>query len=169
MKVKFDATFEDFVDVCKRSQETSWSWSSYLVLVFVVVAFSASIAGLLHWIFQNWFTTVLAALGGCAGGAYSIIKSQDKLVRDHLKKQVDQNAPIPTEVEVSEMGVSTKCLGHTVVQEWSTIDRIEETDDAIYFRNTFGQYCSARKRGFASEDEMREFLSLARSFMLPLP
>lgn len=166
MKVKFDATFEDFVDVCKRSQETSWS--SYLVLVFVVVACSASIAGLVHWIFQNWLVTVLAALGGCTAGAYSLIESRDKLIRGHLKKQVDQNTLVPTEVEISEMGISTKCLGNTLVQEWSTIDQIEETDDAIYFRNKFGQYCSARKRGFGSEDEMREFLRLARTFVSPL-
>jgi hypothetical protein len=162
MKVTFDATFEDFVDVCKRSQETSWS--SYLVLVFVVVACSASIAVLVHWIFENWGITILAAVGGCAAGAYSLIESRDKLVRDHLKKNLDQNTSVPTEVEVTEMGISTKCLGHTLVQEWSTIDQIEETDDAIYFRNKFGQYCSARKRGFASDEEIREFLKLARSW-----
>ena len=96
MKVKFDATFDDFVDVCRRSQETSYTWSSYVVLVFLVVAFSASIAGLLHWIFQNWLVTIMAALGGSAAGAYSLIGSRDKLVRDHLKKQVDQNTPVPT-------------------------------------------------------------------------
>ena len=162
MKVRFDATFDDFVDVCKRSQETSWY--SYVALLFVVVACSASLAGLIHWIFQSWLVTIVAALSGCVAGAYSIIESREKVFRDHLKKQVDQNTPIPTEVEISEKGVSTSCLGHTLVQEWSTIDLIEETDDSIYFRNKFGQYCSARKRGFASDDEMSEFLKLARTW-----
>lgn len=162
MKVKFDATFDDFVDVCKRSQQTSAS--SYYVLLLVVVTFSAAIAVVLHWMFERWFVTVAAAVGGCAAGAYSVIESREKLVRDHLKKQVDPNTPTPTEVEISEHGVSTTCLGHTLVQEWSTIEQIEETDDAIYFRNKFGQYCSARKRGFESNEEMNEFLTLARSW-----
>lgn len=162
MIVRFDATFEDFVDVCKRSQQDSSF--SYLVLMFVVVVCSASLGGLIHWLFQSWLVTIVAALSGCVAGAYGIIESREKLYRDHLQKQVDPNTPVPTEVEISEKGVSASCLGHTLVQEWSTIDQIEETDDAIYFRNKFGQYCSARKRGFASDDELSEFLRLARTW-----
>lgn len=162
MKVEFDATFEDFVDVCRRSQHISWS--AYLVLLFVLVVCAGSIAVLLHWFFENWFMTLAAAVAGCVGGAYAIIELPDKTVRDHLKKQMDENTPLATEFEINETGVSTTCLGHTLIQEWTTIDQIEETDDAIYFRNRFGQYCSARKRGFSTPEEVNEFLTLARSF-----
>lgn len=162
MKVKFDATFEDFVDVSRRSYQASWTW--YSVILFAIAAIAGAIAVLLHWVFENWLVTIGAAIGGCAAGAHAMIESPDKAVRNHLKKQVDPDTPVPTEVEISEMGVSTKCLGHSLVQEWSTIDQIEETDDAIYFRNKFGQYCSARKRGFESNEDMNEFLELARSW-----
>ena len=162
MKVKFDATFEEFVDVSRRSHQASWT--SYSVVLLAIVACAGAMAVLLHWVFESWFVTIGAALGGCAAGAHTLIESPDKAVRNHLKKQLDPDTPVPTEVEISEMGVSTKCLGHSLVQEWSTIEQIEETDDAIYFRNKFGQYCSARKRGFASDEEIREFLKLARSW-----
>ena len=74
------------------------------------------------------------------------------------------DAPVPTEVEINEDGVLTRCMGQTFMQEWETIENIEETNDAIYFRNKFGMYCSARKRGFGSEDEMKEFLDLAKHY-----
>jgi hypothetical protein len=162
MKVKFDATFEDFVDVSLRSAQPSWI--SYVVILIAIVGCSGAISVLLHWAFESWFVTLGAAIGGCIAGAYALIEAPDRSVRNHLKKQVDPETSVPTEVEISEIGVSTKCLGHSLVQEWSTIERIEETDDAIYFRNKFGQYCSARKRGFASKEEMNEFLKLARTW-----
>jgi hypothetical protein len=55
-------------------------------------------------------------------------------------------------------------MGQTVMQEWNVVESIEETDDAIYFRNKFGLYCAARKRGFNSDAEMKDFLDLAKSY-----
>ena len=66
-------------------------------------------------------------------------------------------AQYPTEIEINQAGVTCRCLGQTTTQEWNIIEHIEETADAIYFRDKFGVYCSVRKRGFSSEDETQEF------------
>lgn len=163
MKVRFEATFEEFVDVAMRSQPSSPS--AYFFMIGVTVLVTGALAGLLHWAFGRWLMTIFAAVGGCVAGAWVIIDWPEKWIRDHLKKQIKEDAAVATEVELTDDGVTTRCLGHTVTQGWSTIEGVVETADAIYFKNKFGQYCSARKRGFESPDEMKQFIDLANSYL----
>lgn len=162
MKVSFDATFEDFVDVNKRSVGTNLS--QYLLMAAVTVGVCATAGGLMFLIFQDWLVSAIAVTVSMIVGGFSLASVPEQNIRVFLRKRLKVNAPVPTEVEINETGVSTRCMGQTVIQEWKMIANIEETDEAIYFRNTFGLYCSARKRGFSSEDEMKEFMELAKSY-----
>src|SRR5438270_3040218 len=149
MKVNFDATVEDFVDVHKRS--VGRNFRLYLTMAIVALALSGAVGGLMYLVFGDWLATALGATLGLVAGGFGLVRGQDQNIREFLRKRLKINGPVPTEVEIDESGVTTRCLGQTSIQEWKMIENIEETKDAIYFRNKFGMYCSARKRGFGSE------------------
>jgi hypothetical protein len=162
MKVNFDATVEDFVDVHKRSAGNNLL--SYLIMAVVTLVVSGTAGGLMYLIFRDWLVSAILVTVSLTVGGFALASVQEQNIRAFLRKRLKLNAPVPTEVEINESGVLTRCMGQTVIQEWKVIENIEETNDAIYFRNTFGLYCSARKRGFSSEDEMKEFLDLAKHY-----
>ena len=71
---------------------------------------------------------------------------------------------VPYEVEILDEGLRNSALGQTTVSNWKLIEDMIETDEAIYFRNKFGLYSAVRKRGFASDEEMKDFLALAKQY-----
>jgi len=162
MKVAYDAILDDFVDVHKRS--VGRNLRLYVTMAIVAVALSAMVGGLMYLFLGDWLAVGLGATLGLVAGGFAIVRGQDDNIRTYLKKRFNLYVPVPTEVEINEIGVSTRCLGQIVTYEWKVVENIEETKDAIYFRNKYGLYCSVRNRGFGSEDEKKEFFDLAKHY-----
>ncbi|MEP6788943.1 MAG: YcxB family protein [Acidobacteriota bacterium] len=162
MKVNFDATLEDFVDVQKRSMNRGLR--IYVTKAIIALISTAMLGGFMYFIFGDRLAAGLGAALGLFVGVFGLIRGQDRNIRAFIKERLKSNGPVPTEVEINDSGLTIRCLGQTVIQEWKLIENIEETDDAIYFRNKYGAYCAARKRGFGSEDEKKEFLDLAKHY-----
>jgi hypothetical protein len=79
-------------------------------------------------------------------------------------KRIGITSPVPYEVEISENGLRCSAQGQTTTSDWKIVEDLIETDNAIYFRNKFGIYVAVRKRGFIDDEEMKEFLALARRY-----
>jgi len=162
MKVRFDATLEDYVDVGKRSAGSRFR--VYVFAVFSSLLVGGLIAELMYLMFRDWLITVMIVSVTVSVTIVTTIAQQESNMRAFFKKRVKLTLPISTEFEITQAELTSRALGQTVSQEWKVIENIEETDDAIYFRNIFGLYTAVRKRGFADDEELTEFLTLAKSY-----
>jgi hypothetical protein len=162
IKVSFDASFEDLVDVSKRS--AGRNVLSYVIMFSVVLAIGLAAAGLLYVVFGDWIIAAIVLTVSLMVGGFSVASAQEQNIRSFLKKRIKAEIPIYTEFEIDEKGVTSRALGQAVFQDWIVIESIEETDDAIYFRNMFGLFCAVRKRGFENDEEKTEFLNQARAY-----
>ena len=75
MKVRFDATFEDFVDVNKRS--VGKNLSQYLMMGVITVVMAVAAGVLLYLIFQDWLISVIVATVSIAVGAATLASAQE--------------------------------------------------------------------------------------------
>ena len=162
MKVQFESTLEDYIDVSRRSAGPRIRLYIYSASVSLLIGGLVSVV--LYLMFRDWLVTAMAASVMIAVTAATMVSLPERNIRDFLVKRLKLKAPIPTQVEITPTALISSALGQTVTQEWKLIENIEETDDAIYFRNIFGLYTAARKRGFENTEEMKAFLDLAKEY-----
>ncbi len=112
MKVNFDATVEDFVDVHKRS--VGRNFRLYLIMAIVASALSAAVGGLMYLVSGDWLATALGATLGLVAGGFGLVGGQDQNIRAYLKKRLKLTEPVPTEVEINESGCQPAVLGKPV-------------------------------------------------------
>jgi MFS family permease len=162
MKVRFDATLEDFVDVGLRSSGPRRQ--VYMVGIAAGLIIGGLIANVAYAIMNS---RLLFGIGFAAGFIIffvTLVRLPKRNLIIFYRKRIGITGPVPYEVEICEAGLTCNGLGMMVISAWKIIENIEETDDAIYFRNKFGLYAAVRKRGFANEEEMKEFLDLAKHY-----
>jgi hypothetical protein len=162
MKVTFEATLDDFVDVMVRSNPRTQEWYARLILSVIANAVLGVIVSQYLW--NNWTLSsimglVLATYIPAAN--YNIV---ERRARNLYRNTYRIHGPVQVDVEVTERGLSIKQFGMTTIYDWNTVRLQEETDDAIYFRAAFGNLCAVRKRAFASEAEKNEFIELANRY-----
>ena len=171
MTVHFEATLEDYVDVHRRSAGPRLR--VYLYSAFVSLLIGGLISFTLYLIFRDWLVTIMIATVTVAVTTATMISLPERNIREFLVKRIKLKSPVPTEFEITPAALTTSALGQTVTQQWKLIENIEETADAIYFRNVFGLYTAVRKRAFQSDEDMKQFLDLAREYwsaaILPPP
>lgn len=165
MTVEFDATIDDFVDVTLRSLAGStvlrtWNWQAALT--------TAVLAGLMAYSLVSASAAVrLAIATGCAVLAavlhlWTSRESFSRRVHKLAQEQLGTDGPIRITAELSETGVRMSQLGTHTLFEWSTIERIEESDDAVYFLKRDRSCFAVRKRGFDSAESKDLFIELAK-------
>lgn len=168
MLVRFDATIDDVVDVTMRAQRQSkairmWRWQSAITMSLIfggVLYFLLWQAPLTRLMITVVFTVLLAV--------FYLATYEDnyrKRVRKLIREQIGSDNPFAVTVELLDQGLSITQRGTTVVYEWPRIERVEETDDALYFYGQ-GAVCSAvRKRGFESQAMKDVFLTRANEYI----
>jgi hypothetical protein len=162
MKLSFEATPEDFIDVYVRSSPLTKEFYLMVGLSLIGNAFVGAIVA--QFFFGNPYITALFVLGGgiyVIAMNYNILQRRARnLVRDKLRI----TKPVRVEVEISEDGLSFKAFGTTTKYDWNVVRVEEETDDTIYFRVRFGELVAVRKRAFSSETEKTKFLDLVNQY-----
>jgi len=166
MIVRFDATIDDVVDVSMRSWANSktirlWRWQGAAVtgVIFAVPA---------YFLFGETAGARLVIAGAAAliGVAFYFLTYRDtfrKRTRKLCREQIGTDAPFSVTVELLDEGVSFTQMGARVIYEWSRIDRVEESADALYFFSRENACSAVRKRGFESVAMKDEFLKLAET------
>ena len=163
MKVTFEATIDDFVDVTLRSVPRDTKY--YSDLAFAALLAGAAYGGIGYLLFRTWIAVAIAfAIGVVFILAYNYNRRERKL-REFFQQRKLVNGPLKVEAEISDTGLTFRQDGEIVTTDLSKIEKIEETADTIYFQRRGNLISAVRKRGFTTETEKEEFLALARRLM----
>ena len=167
MKVRFEFTLDDLVDASERTVIRSravrgWRWQD--------MAGSALLAGVLAYVIRpesgaarlGW--ALVAAV--IAGTLYPLVAARSRKARllKYFRERFGGDGPYTCEVELTPAGVVTVQSGVRTVREWSNIERVEDTQDAIEFVTRGSGTVVVRNRAFSSKDEWRQFLEMARKY-----
>ncbi len=169
MKVEFDATLDDFVDVNMRIRKRSHVLRSFNWKVTMVVALTLGFMEFMRGDGPLWWN----ALAGCrgaviAGGVFfallTVLQPIDKWrIRRFYREQFATDGPIQVEVEISESGVSVRQHGAQITYEWKSIKSVDDRVDSIELWKPGGPVV-VRNRAFDSAEMRYEFIGLCRSF-----
>ena len=151
MKVTFEATIDDFVDISVRSAPRN---ATYCVnLAFTALLVGAAYAGIGYLFFRTW---IAAAIFFALGVVFMLTfnyKIRERKYRQFYQERRLVNGPMKIEAEIGDEGLTFRQDDETITTPWSKIEKIEETADAIYFHKRGNLVSAVRKRGFASEAE----------------
>ncbi len=168
MRVQFEVTQEDMVDVSRRflarsEVAKSWRWQG--------LASTAFFAWLL--VFAFFFATPLkGTLIGLAAAAVSALiyptlhkRAVNKRLRKlHHEKLGDTNSFI-CEVELTPNGVWTRLMNQQITYEWESIKEIVVTEDSVDIIGQHDGGVVVRNRAFESLEHREQFIDLARSYL----
>ncbi len=166
MKVQFDATLDDFVDVYFRASARSKvvrRWRSINSLATGLIA-----GTLLYTVIPNWPDNLIMGFVGVVGGTAGYRLMQKKLIEQRLQKylreKLKDEGPYSIEVETSRDGVIVRQCGNEIRYSWPNIESIVETSDSIDFIECHGGILVVRNRAFKSTDAQLSFLRDARDY-----
>jgi hypothetical protein len=168
MQVQFDATIDDYVDVVLRSVAGSkavkaWRWQGSIVagLLVGLSVFLILTGSIVRKLVAGGLAFLLVTVANLAYYKSSYRKRARKLIREQLGTE----GPFRIRVELTESGITFEQQETRLIQEWSTFERYEETDDAIYFLKRDRSVMAVRKRAFESKASQDQFLEFARKHM----
>jgi len=168
MQAQFDATVDDFVDVTLRTLAGSRTvrvqrWQGVLTTASLI-AFS------MYLIFPaSQPFKLLAGLLTLAFIPLANLVTYKSFLRGKLraiaKEQIGGEGPVRVRVELTPFGIEVKQLGTRYSNDWSAIERLEETQDAIYFYKRDKSCLAVRTRAFESQEIRNQFIELAKKYI----
>jgi hypothetical protein len=168
MIVEFEATIDDVVDVSMRSWANSktmrrWYWQGAAATALMLALPAYFMLGEIFG--SRLVVAFAAALAGAALYLLTYKENFRKRTRKLCSEQLGTNAPLKVTVELLDEGISFSQMGARVIHEWSRIDRVEESEDALYFFYRDHACSAVRKRGFESVATKDEFLGRAQAYI----
>jgi hypothetical protein len=171
MRVQFEFSQDDLIDVSKRVQARSklvrsWRWQGLVT--------TAMLAWLL--VFLLFFGARLkgALIGLVAAGISALIypgsyrRTVERRLRKILKEKFGDEDSFICEVELLPTGIltkhTTKQTDSQVIHDWSTVEEVFVTDDSVDIFMKGGGVV-VRNRAFQSLEERQRFVQLARSYL----
>jgi hypothetical protein len=137
LELEFEATIDDLVDVTVRSFARSKTSRKWRWQGVLVSAFHVA--------------------------TYS--RTVKKRVRKLCREQLGAEDTFKVTVELGEEAIALAQMGSRVSYDWAGIERLEETEDALYFYRGHGGCFAVRKRAFDSVATKDEFLKLAEDYI----
>ncbi len=172
MRVQFEATLDDFVDVTRRSmprftKQKVRTWMNHLnASMFVGIA---AIALTLRVFRGNVLVHLFVGLGAAVVSlvflGVATPRLRDAKLRWYWARVLGSKSPVLIEVEVTSEGVSFRQSGTRTLHEWSSVERIDEEPDCICFRYRGGLVGVVRDRAFDSEAQKQQFIKEARTYL----
>jgi hypothetical protein len=167
MRVRFDFTLDDMVDVTERATARSGvirSLRSQSTVVMCCIA--AAIAFLTVPADIGWRLFAAAAAIGITATLYpaSMASTRRSRLRQFMRERFGGEGPYTCEVEISPAGLQVSQAGARSIREWATVVSIEDVTAGIEFVSRPGGTLVVRNRAFASPAQRAEFLRLARSY-----
>jgi len=167
VKIAFDFTVDDMVDVAERAAERSSTVrgiGSQTRLVSSIIA--AAIVFLLIPGDPVWRLLGAGVAAAVCAWMYpsDYRKLHRKRLRQHFIEQFGGEGPFRCEVELTPQGLAVTQAGAQIVREWKSITAVLDTGDSIEFVARGSGSLVVRNRAFQSQSEHAEFLRLARSY-----
>ena len=171
MKVEFDATLDDFVDLANRVSERSKALKSSRRKL---IGFCAVMCGFVFVISAHGFGSLWAdVIVGCIGALISVAvySALLRIIRPLFKgrfralyrEQYGTDGPIRVEVEITESEILVRQHGIQIVFGWKSVRAIEERGDSIELWRPGGPLI-VRGRAFDSMEKRSEFLDLCKKW-----
>jgi YcxB-like protein len=168
MRVEFDYTIEDMVDVQMRALKRSraaraWRWRDLVMTSLLTGA-------LLFAVIPEEITgRIIVGIIGLFLGAVLYPVLNEMTVKRRLRKWCEEHAgtqrTFTFEVELNQSGIHTRSNGTQIIYAWENVKEIKETEDSvdIYFEK--GGLVVVRKRAFPSPGEHERFIELAKQYL----
>ena|SRR5215468_2326555 len=167
MKVTFQTTADDFVDIAMRIRTRKVDLNYFLNLALTAIGAGALCGGPIYYIARVWQPTVIAFVAAAAGILIYNYGWRERYIRDVYTKK--KYLPAFVTVEITDEGISfdqrTGKHRELFFRPWDAIESIQETPDAIYFKRKNGMHSAVRKRGFESDEQAKEFLDQAHQYL----
>jgi hypothetical protein len=160
MKIRFEFTVDDFLDVELRRMDrsrtvTGWKRSSILAsgafgggACFLAVAAPLPVR------------LVTAGIGAVlSAGAYAFVSPRTfkRRMRVLYAEELRKCGPLVCEVETDAAGIHASQMNMRVTYPWAEVEKILETPAAIYIFSRTGRMLAVRDRAFAKPEERRAF------------
>ena len=172
MRVEFEFTQEDSIDVTKRVLARSkvirsWQWKGWL---------STAVIGWMVWVLVSvaLFSTspLNAALTGLIVAGLAALfypgshrRAVEKRLRNLHKEKFGQTKSFTCEVELTPTGVSVRQMNRQTTYEWSIVTEILVTEDSVDIFTRDDSGVVVRKRAFKSLEEQWQFVGLAKQYL----
>jgi YcxB-like protein len=173
MRVQFDASLDDLVDVTLRGLSRSRSFSPYRSADNLGGGiFGGLFAGVgVYWVAHDKPQEIRLAIAGIASVAALILFPILRLwlirrrIRRYCREKLGSDLPFAVQVELSPKGIDTKQKTGQVIYEWKQVESIRETPDSIDIYARHGGIVMVKKRAFSSTEEMQRFVEEAKSYL----
>lgn len=167
MKVKFDFTLDDLVEVSERASARSRVMRSLqsrglivVCLAGAVVAFF-TVAGSTE---RRLFAAAVIAVVGALIYPFSMGRARQSQLRKYFREQFGGDGPYSCEVELTPACLVTLQAGTRAERAWSTVTAIHETADSVDFAFKGSGSLVVRNRAFGSPEERSAFVRIARTY-----
>ena len=168
MRVEFEFTQEEMIDVCRRSLERSKAVASFrrsdrVWFSLITAAFSFLLFFTKGWVITvsiSAFTALIAAL------FYPAVQRSvmERRIRKLIQEKLDPNEPLTCEVELMPAGLWLRQGKTQLTHDWGGVESVDLLANGIEII-TKGGALVVRNRAFKSENERQQFLHLAKSFL----
>jgi hypothetical protein len=175
MRVEFDATIKDVVDVAMKSMTASrptsvQGWIEYIFNSAIAAAFSAMFMYFLCALSNELLQVrlILCTIAGVASALawpYFFRSATKESLRRRYREMLGSKAPFRVVVEISAKGVLFTQLSAQHLYEWDAIEEIAESPEGIFFRTRFHGIAAVRNRAFATAEMKTEFVEQARRYL----
>jgi hypothetical protein len=168
MKVQFEFTLDDLVDVAERALDKSrlaaslrWRGGAATVLL------AGACVYLVTWGPAPYRLAFALAVGLVVAVFYpkAARSARQRRLRRLYRERLGAPGPFSCEVEITPSGITTTQVGARTTREWASIAAIEDRGDSIEFVTHGAGTVLVRNRAFRSRDEWREFLDTARGYL----
>ncbi|HZM89559.1 MAG TPA: YcxB family protein [Blastocatellia bacterium] len=169
MIVQFDATINDFVDVSIRSHAKSKTLRLWRLQGALITALLTALSVYILAPLSSLVGAAVACVSGVIVFGVGLMTAEQEF-RHRLHKlyreQIGSDKfPVRVTVELLDEGLSFNQMGAWTRYEWARIERMEESDDALYFFYKDLTCSAVRKRGFESVAIKDEFLKRAEGYI----
>jgi hypothetical protein len=171
MRIQFEATLEDYLDVHERlmaRSKVARSWQRQGAAATALL--SGLLAGVIVFILSR--TTESGLVGGIiaatVGAVISGLMHRNTVKRrmyKYWREQFGDRTTFMVEMEITESGIWTSQMGTQSTYEWANVEEIKETEETIQFYMRNGGAVFVRKRAFKSPEDEQQFIGHAQRYL----
>jgi hypothetical protein len=169
IRIEFDATLDEFVDVHMRQVRRSkmskrWRLRSMISGGVVGSALAAVVLDALSGRPHGNDMVAAVLLGGLAGSMCGPLYDRNlaSRVRQMLSEQYGAGLPMRCEIELRPTSLWVRQDGVEMALDWTTAEAVEDTADGVEVWFRWGLVV-ARNRGFATSPDRDRFIEQARA------
>ncbi len=167
MHIEYETTLDEIADAhlriatrSKLAKRTRWQATFWGALYTGIILFMC--LTLLGAALPERFIVVGIGITVGAGGYWmNYRRSMKRRMMEYLRERMPSDCPLHFVAELREDCIWTKQGGTQLSFDWTNVAEIADAGDAIEFRMRDGGFVIVRNKGFATEENRREFMEFA--------